>query len=127
MRADGYRWVEWKHEALGGAPLDEPGRFLGAPTDALAHLQKAAEPGAPLATAPYRNLRRYSTDRAAALAVAETVGLFGTGGASLSRDPSGTWHLGADHGIALDDACLARLICRAVLSYVDASAAADAG
>lgn len=126
VRADGYRWVEWKHEALGGAPLDEPGRFLGAPTDPLVHLQKGAEPGAPLAAAPYRNLRHYATDRAAALAVAEKVGLFGTGAASLSRDRSGRWHLAAARGIALDDACLARLICLAVLAYVDASAA-DAG
>jgi hypothetical protein len=54
------------------------------------------------------------------LSVAKSVGLFGEGAAVLSRTPAGPWRLVADHGIELEDGCVARLISRAVLAYVEA-------
>jgi hypothetical protein len=44
-RVFGYRWVEWNHAFLRGAPLDTPGRFLASPDHALAHLHVDAASG----------------------------------------------------------------------------------
>lgn len=120
LRVEGYRWVEWDHTALAETPLDSPGRFVAPANGLLSHLQVDASPSTALAAEAYGYLKPYSTDPALALRVAEEVGLFSRGRAELSRLDSGRWRLRADGGIALEDQCVSRLLCRATLAYLDA-------
>jgi hypothetical protein len=116
LRIEGFRWVAWNHAALAGAPLQEPGRFVGHPGDLLSHLYVEARANAPLAAQPHRRLPRYSSEAAPALRAAERAGVFRHEGALISCTPGGVWHVTVGRaGIDLGDDCLPRLLARAAL------------
>lgn len=122
LRADGHRWVQWSEQGPATASPGGPGRFLAPAQGLLSHLQVPAGEDVPLAVEPYRHLRPYTSDPGLALAVAERVGLFGDGGAALTRSPAGVWRLAAAScALELEDRSVARLLCRAVLAWVDAA------
>lgn len=122
MEIEGYRWVEWNHAALGEAPLDEAGRFVGHPGDLLAHLYMDARPGTPLGGRPYGHLPRYSMEAGPALRAAERAGLFRLPGLVVTCTDRGVWEIArAEAGIRLKDACLPRLLSRAALLVADTS------
>lgn len=118
LRADHHRWVEWNHQALAGAPLDAPGRFVAPQDGPLSHMQIPASLGAPLAENPYRYLKPYSTRVALAISIADSIGLFGRGEARLDRADANTWRVVAEGVPDLRDTALARLLCRAALAYL---------
>lgn len=114
LRIEGYRWVEWNHRAIGEAPLDEPGRFVGHPGDLLAHLYVEAGADIPLSDRPYARLPRYSLEPGPALRAAERAGLFMGEGVAVSCSSAGTWKVeSAD--MELEDDCLPRLLSRAAV------------
>jgi hypothetical protein len=116
LRIEGFHWVAWNHAALAGAPVQEPGSFVGHPGDLLAHLYVEARADTPLATQPYRRLPRYSSEAAPALRAAERAGVFREEGAVLSCTSGGVWHVSVGRaGIDLKDDCLPRLLARAAL------------
>lgn len=114
LRIEGYRWVEWNHRALGEAPVDEPGRFVGHPGDLLAHLYVEADANLPLSARPYARLPRYSLEPGPALRAAERAGLFAGHGVAVSCSSTGTWKVQRS-AVQLEDECLPRLLSRAAL------------
>lgn len=118
-RIEAYRWVEWNRDALGRAPLHEPGRFLGQYGDLLSHLYVDAAPEAPPTREPYAKLPRYSSEPGPALRAAERAGLFADEGARLSCTPGGTWRVSLERAaIDVEDDSFPRLLCRAALQLV---------
>jgi len=119
VQVGGFRWVEWNHAALRGAPLDAPGRFLAPPDHFLWHLQIPADPSTPPAQHPLRLVPRFSNDLGQAMRAAERAGLFSRGHAVLRRKGSGNWCIEADEGrIRLEGERLPALICEASLVFV---------
>ena len=123
-RITGYRWVEWNHDALDGAPIDEPGRFLAHPDEPTYHLCSPAPPGTPDAQHPFRFVPPYSTNLDSALDAAEHVGLFRSGNAILTEAPGGRWllEIGAT-GERFEGSEAASVVCRAVLAWHEHAAA----
>lgn len=117
LRVEGYRWVEWNHRAVGEAPLDEPGRFVGHPGDLLAHLYVEAGTEVPCSDGPYARLPRYSLEPGPALRAAERAGLFTGEGVAVRCSPTGTWTVESSD-VRLEDECLPRLLSRAALRLV---------
>ena len=114
----GYRWVEWRHEALQGAPLDQPGRFLARADDPLSHLHTPAASGVPELRDALSKLPRYSGNLDLAMDVASQVGLFREGGAELKRGADGTWILDVTATERRYDGPEApRLVCTAALEW----------
>lgn len=119
VRIMGYRWVEWNHALLHGAPLDQPGRFLARPDDPLAHLQTPARPGTPDQEGALGALPRFSRDLQLALEAAKAVGLFRDGDADLSRGTDGDWALEVRAGgRRYAGPSAAAVVCRAALDWL---------
>lgn len=115
-RLMGYRWVQWSKSGLGGAPLYSPGRFLASMDDMTSHLYAEAASGTPLGDAPLARVPRYSQDETLAFSAAAASGLFRDGGASLSRNPDGSWIIDLQ-GDRLSSRALPELLCRASLRW----------
>lgn len=103
VRIEGYRWVEWSHGALRGAPIDQPGKF------------------------PYRHLPPYASDAGFAVRAGERAGMFRGRGLRLSCSPMGRWRVVVDDPeLSLEDDRLPRLLCRAVLRWLDLTSPEEA-
>lgn len=127
VRVEGYRWVEWSHGTLRGAPIDQPGKFLGHPGDLLSHLYVEASPDARTAPEPYRHLPPYASDAGFALRAGERAGMFRGRGLRLSCSPMGRWRVTVDDPeLSLEDDRLPRLLCRAVLRWLDLTSPEEA-
>ncbi len=115
----GYRWVEWNHRALRGAPLDRPGRFLALPDDPLSHLHVEPGPGVRPTDDALAQVPHYSLLVDDAVRAAEAAGVFTDGGAVVGKSDDGRWHvhlLPAHAGVF--DERLAVALCRAALLWV---------
>jgi hypothetical protein len=120
VRVGGFRWVEWNHALLAGAPLDAPGRFLARPDHFLGHLHIPAAQDAPLADRPLAHVPHFATCLDHAAHAAELAGLFRAGGSTLWQGDDGKWWIKVENGsIRLSDERLPALICRASLAFVD--------
>lgn len=114
----GYRWVEWNHRALRGAPLDRPGRFLALPDDPLAHLHVPASSGACEADQAMAHVPHFSLLADHALRAADASGLFSAGGAVATREGA-DWRVRTPDGtVDVADAEFAVALCRAALAWV---------
>lgn len=113
-RLMGFRWVEWSVSAEG--PLYEPGRFLARPRDLTSNLHREVGADRPLHEQPLARVPRYSARMDAAMAAAESAGLFVDGKATLFRDPDGTWVIEV-RGLRLESRALPELVCRAALEW----------
>jgi hypothetical protein len=120
LRVAGFRWAEWNHALLGGAPLDTPGRFLVRPDHVLGHLQIAAHLDTPLADHPLDLVPHFSMDLNHAMNAAEQAGLFRHGCARLRRSVDGMWWIEVmNDGIRLSNEHLPVLLCEASLAFMD--------
>jgi hypothetical protein len=125
-RVFGYRWVEWNHAFLRGAPLDTPGRFLASPDHALAHLHVDAASGTEPAPDALSLVPPFTTSLDHAFDAAENVGLFGDGDVSLRRTVNGDWCIeAASGGLRVAGPRLASTLCQATIAWLDRSHAAE--
>jgi hypothetical protein len=122
IRVFGYRWVEWNHALLRGAPLETPGRFLASPDHALAHLHVDAAPGTEPAPDALTLVPPFTTSLDRAFDAAQKVGLFGGGYACLRRTAEGDWSIEtASGGFRVAGRRLAPTVCRAAIAWLDRS------
>lgn len=122
-RVAGFQWVEWDHDLLKGAPLDQPGRFLARGDTPLSHLQRPARPDLSPGAAPLRYVPRYSAAVEHAIAAAEAAGVFAIGGVRIARDAAG-WSIAFEStGERIEGEALAEVLCVAALR----AAGADQG
>jgi hypothetical protein len=120
LRVAGFRWAEWNHALLAGAPLDTPGRFLVRPDHVLGHLQMPARPDTPLADHPLDLVPHFSLDLNHAIDATEQAGLFRQGRATLRRSVDGMWWIEVmNGGIRLSNEHLPVLLCEASLAFMD--------
>lgn len=118
-RLMGYRWVAWNREALSGAPLYEPGRFLAREDDMSSHLHVEAGPDVPLQARPLKHVPHYSGSEELAFQVASAASLFLDGKAVLFREADRHWVVEV-RGATLRSGDLPELLCRAALRWLDA-------
>lgn len=115
----GFRWVEWNHAALRGAPIDRPGRFLARPDDPLAHLHLAAGQDVKPAADALAHVPHYSRLVDAALGAAEAAGVFRGAGATFDRAADGRWRVRIPAlDVEIFDTEPAVVLCRAALEWV---------
>lgn len=119
LEVAGFRWVSWNREAVGGAPLASPGRFLAHPDDLLAHLHRQCGTEVKVSEQSIARVPAYSSNADDAFRAADASGLFSQGEARLRRSPSGTWVIeipGLDPPVSSRD--LPTALCRAALRWV---------
>lgn len=114
----GFRWVEWNHLALRGAPLDRPGRFLALADDPLAHLHVAAGRNVAPDADALAHVPLYSRLVDEALAAAAAAGIFNQAAATFDRAADGRWRVripALDTEILDDEPAVA--LCQAALRW----------
>lgn len=120
----GYRWVEWNHEALRGAPLDRPGRFLAREDEPLAHLHVPAREGVPPSEEALAHVPHYALVADDAWRAVEASGLLDAGEVSVARSGDGRWRVRvAEALLEASGEGLAAALCTAALGFVRRSRA----
>lgn len=117
----GFRWVEWNHARLGGAPIDETGAFLVPPDDPLDHLYVAASHATPRRSDAYARVPRFSSSTADAFVAARAARLFDAGRAVLYRREA-VWCVDIPaSGARFEGRALPAVLVRAALAWAAAS------
>ncbi|GMV05756.1 MAG: hypothetical protein AMXMBFR53_20330 [Gemmatimonadota bacterium] len=117
LEVGGYRWVEWNHAALRGAPLDAPGRFLAHEGDPLGHLHVPASPGAEPSEDALARVPHYAALVEEAFRAAQAAGVFTSGGARLEKGAGG-WRVEFPSlGVCVEDLDLCVALCTAALRW----------
>lgn len=117
-----FRWAQWNERALGGSPLNTPGRFLAPPDDYMSHLFEEAPEGSPLHDHALAKVPDYSRDETCAFRAADRSALFRAGKAVLFQDSDGSWVVEV-HGRRFSSPRLPEALCRASLEWAGMSSA----